>query len=203
MRHLFILFVFVGLLAGCASTTKVVDTSNQTAVAGMKAVMGLEYRDFEKAAMDAVNDMLESGAVNKPDGGRYVLTVSRITNDTMQRIDTDQLVKKIRTQLLKSGKVVVSTAIGLNGAEDPMIMKARQLRQSKEVNQANVAGSGKIVAPDLSLSGKIMQKNIPLGRNKNRVEYYVQLTLSDIESGLAFWEGETPIIKEGGKAPIW
>lgn len=203
MKRLFILFVLTGLLAACASTTKVVDTSNQTTVAGMKAVMGLEYRDFEKAAMDAVEDMLESGSVNKPDGGRYVLTISRITNDTMQRIDTDQLVKKIRTQLLKSGKVVVSTAVGLSGAEDPMIMKARQLRQSKEVNQGTVAGSGKIIAPDLSLSGKIIQKNISLGRNKTRVEYYVQLTLSDIESGLAFWEGETPIIKEGNKAPIW
>ena len=121
----------------------------------------------------------------------------------MQRIDTDQLVKKIRTQLLQSGKVVVTTAVGLNGAEDPMVMKARQLRKSGEVNQNTVAQAGKIIAPDLSLSGKIIQKNIPLGRNKTRVEYYVQLTLSEIETGLAFWEGETPIIKEGGKAPIW
>lgn len=203
MKHIFILFVLSCLLTACASTTKVVDTSDKSAMSGMKAVMGLEYRDFEKAAMDAVNDMLESGAVNKGNGGRYVLTVSRITNDTMQRIDTDQLVKKIRTQLLKSGKVVVTTAVGLNGAEDPMVLKARQLRQSAEVNQASVAGTGKIIAPDLSLSGKIIQKNISFGRNKTRVEYYVQLTLSEIESGLALWEGETPIIKEGNKAPIW
>lgn len=203
MRKIIISLFCVTLLAACAGKTTVVDTSDQTAMAGMQAVMALEYRDFEKAAMEAVESMLASGAVSKPDGGRYVLAVSRITNDTMQRIDTDQLVKKIRTQLLQSGKVVVTTAIGLNGAEDPMVMKARQLRQSGEVNQNTVAQTGKIIAPDLSLSGKIIQKNIPLGRNKTRVEYYVQLTLSEIETGLAFWEGETPIIKEGKKAPIW
>ncbi len=203
MKKIIISLFCVTLLAACAGKTTVVDTSNQAAMAGMQAVMGLEYRDFEKAAMESVESMLASGAVNKPNGGRYVLAVSRITNDTMQRIDTDQLVKKIRTQLLQSGKVVVTTAVGLNGAEDPMVMKARQLRKSGEVNQNTVAQAGKIIAPDLSLSGKIIQKNIPLGRNKTRVEYYVQLTLSEIETGLAFWEGETPIIKEGGKAPIW
>ena len=203
MRKIIISLFCATLLAACAGKTTVVDTSSREAVAGMQAVMGLEYRDFEKAAMEAVESMLSSGAVSKPDGGRYVLAVSRITNDTMQRIDTDQLVKKIRTQLLQSGKVVVTTAVGLNGAEDPMVMKARQLRKSGEVNQNTVAQTGKIIAPDLSLSGKIIQKNISLGRNKTRVEYYVQLTLSEIETGLAFWEGETPIIKEGGKAPIW
>ena len=203
MKKIIISLFCVTLLAACAGKTTVVDTSNQAAMAGMQAVMGLEYRDFEKAAMESVESMLASGAVNKPNGGRYVLAVSRITNDTMQRIDTDQLVKKIRTQLLQSGKVVVTTAVGLNGAEDPMVMKARQLRKSGEVNQNTVAQAGKIIAPDLSLSGKIIQKNIPLGRNKTRVEYYVQLTLSEIETGIAFWEGETPIIKEGGKAPIW
>ncbi len=203
MRKIIISLFCATLLAACAGKTTVVDTSSREAMAGMQAVMGLEYRDFEKAAMEAVESMLSSGAVSKPDGGRYVLAVSRITNDTMQRIDTDQLVKKIRTQLLQSGKVVVTTAVGLNGAEDPMVMKARQLRKSGEVNQNTVAQTGKIIAPDLSLSGKIIQKNISLGRNKTRVEYYVQLTLSEIETGLAFWEGETPIIKEGGKAPIW
>ena len=192
MRKIIISLFCATLLAACAGKTTVVDTSSREAMAGMQAVMGLEYRDFEKAAMEAVESMLSSGAVSKPDGGRYVLAVSRITNDTMQRIDTDQLVKKIRTQLLQSGKVVVTTAVGLNGAEDPMVMKARQLRKSGEVNQNTVAQTGKII-----------QKNISLGRNKTRVEYYVQLTLSEIETGLAFWEGETPIIKEGGKAPIW
>ena len=196
--------IFAGtalLAAGCGTT--VIDMDNPEAKVGMSNVMALEYRDFEKAADKAVQEMISSGAVTNRSGGRYVLVISRITNDTMQKIDTDQLIKKIRTQLLNSGKVVVTTAIGLDGAEDPMVMKARQLRKSKEVNQANVAKKGTIVAPDLSLSGKIIQRNLELDFGGERVEYYFQLTLTDLSTGLAIWEGETPIIKEGRKAPIW
>ncbi|MFV0626945.1 MAG: penicillin-binding protein activator LpoB [Alphaproteobacteria bacterium] len=193
------------LLTACGGT-KVVDVSDTTQKANMDHVMDMEYRDFEKAANDAVADMLASGAVTNPNGGRYVLVVSRITNDTMQRIDTDELVKKIRAQLLRSGKVVVTNAVGLDGAEDPMVMKSRQLRKSKEFNQGTVAGKGNLIAPDLSLSGKLIQKNLKLDNTfgpKVRVEYYIQLSLTDINTGLALWENETPIIKEGKKAPTW
>lgn len=202
MKNLIKIFAVAAILTGCSST-KVIDLDNDAAKSGMDHVMALEFRDFEKAANEAVADMIASGAVNSPNGGRYVLAVSRITNDTMQRIDTDELVKKIRSQLLRSGKVVVTNAVGLEGAEDPMVMKARQLRMSKEVNQANVAKKGTIVAPDLSLSGKIIQKNIKISSGKTRVEYYFQLSLTDINTGLALWENETPIIKEGKNAPTW
>ena len=190
------------LTTGCqttGNTGKIINPSMDTS----PRLMELEYRDFEQAAHNAVSKMLISGAVENPRGGRYVLAISRIINDTMQRIDTDLLVKKIRVELLNSGKVVVSNAIGLNGAEDPMVMKARELRKSQEVNQANVAKKGTIAAPDLSLSGKIIQRNLQISSRNTRVEYYFQLSLTDLNSGVALWEMEEPIIKEGSKAPIW
>lgn len=203
MKNLLKLCAVLMLVTACSTKTTVVDLNDTSAKEGMEHVMSMEYRDFERAANEAVADMLASGAVENPNGGRYVLAVSRITNNTMQRIDTDELVKKIRQQLLRSGKVVVTNAIGIDGAEDPMVMKARELRKSKEVNQANVASKGSIVAPDLSLSGKLIQKNLKISSSKQRVEYYIQLSLTDLETGLALWENETPIIKEGAKAPKW
>ena len=190
------------MLAACSST-KVINMHDEDEKAGMSAVMALEYRDFEQTSNEMVADMVATGAVTNPNGGRYVMVVSRIVNDTMQRIDTAQLVKKIRSQLLRSGKVVVTNAVGLNEAEDPMVMKARKLRKSKEFNQGNVAGKGNLIAPDLSLSGKIIQKNLKLDWGKERVEYYFQMSLTDINSGLVIWEEEKPIIKEGKEAPIW
>lgn len=166
------------------------------------AVMGLDYRDFQTAAGDAVSSMLLSGAVDKRSGGRYVLAISRIINDTMQRIDTDQLVKKIRVELLKSGKVVVTTAINAYGAEDYMSYDTRQLRKSKEFNQRTVAKKGQMIAPELSLSGKIIQRNIRMSHNKQQVEYYFQLTLTDITSGLALWEDEKVIGKRGSNKSV-
>lgn len=194
-----IITLSVGLLmlSGCATPTRYVDPAADDG----PVAMTMDYRDFEKAATEAVEDMLASGAVDNPNGGRYIMVVSRITNDTMQRIDTDQLTKKIRVSLLRSGKVVTTTAVGLNGAEDEMTMRARELRNSEEFDQSGVQKKGTLQAPDLSLSGKILQRNHKVGREQ-QVEYYIQLSLTDIASGLAFWEGETPIIKRGSNSSV-
>lgn len=200
MRKIVLLLLACMFLGGCTASNKATMVNGEIDTA--PRVMGLEYRDFEEAAAKSVDDMLASGAVNRPGGGRYVLVVSRIINDTMQNIDTDQLVKKIRVELLRSGKVVTTTAMGLGGAEDPMVAEARKLRQSEEVNQGTVAEKGKIIAPDLSLSGKIIQRNHSLNSSTQQVEYYFMLSLTDIGSGLAFWEGETPIIKRGSNKSV-
>jgi penicillin-binding protein activator len=185
------------LPAACAqpiATTMIDPRADRSAIG-----MGLDTRDFEGAAAKVVQDMLASGAVDHPGGGRYVLVISRVTNDTMQRIDTDQLVKRIRVELLKSGKVVTTTALRVNGgpAEDEMSMQVRGLRGSGEFSQGNVAGRGQMVAPELSLSGKLLQTNNRLGDGSQRVDYEFQLTLTQLKTGLGLWEGAEPISKRG------
>jgi len=83
-----------------------------------------------------------------------------------------------------------------------MAMQARDLRNSDEFNQNTVAGKGEMIAPDLSLSGKIIQKRIPVSSWEQRVEYYFQLTISDVHTGLAFWENETVIAKQGSNRSV-
>jgi len=198
--YLIVSAVVLLMLGGCATTTRNIDMNNDKG----QAVMGLDYRDFQKAASEAIRSMLQSGALNKRGGGRYVLAISRIVNDTMQRIDTDQLIKKIRVELLQSGKVVVTTAVSAGEPEDKMSMKARQLRKSDEFNQSTVAKKGQMIAPDLSLSGKIIQRNVKVSSGTQQVEYYFQLTLTDINTGLASWEGESVIGKRGSnKSVAW
>ena len=157
--------------------------------------VGIDAADFEKAAAEAVSSMLRSGVLDKNGGGRYVLAISTVTNDTMQRIDTDLLIKKIRIDLLNSGKVVVTTAVGVNGPEDPLSMMSRELRDNEEFNRKTTMAKGQMIAPELSLSGKIIQRNAAVSEDEQRVDYYFQLTLTDIRTGLALWEGETVIGK--------
>ena len=99
----------VVLMSGCQSTTKYVDSNDESV-----AVLGLSQRDFDKAANDALQDIIASPLLVHPEadkGGRYVLSIYNIINDTSQRIDTDQLVKKIRVGLLNSGKFLTTTAV--------------------------------------------------------------------------------------------
>jgi len=188
------------LMTGCADKTERIDMNNDKGA----QVMGLDYRDFNEAASKAVQSMLLSGSLDKKSGDRYVLAISRITNDTMQHIDTDQLIKKIRVELLRSGKVVVTTAVSANGPEDAMSKQARELRNDDEFNQRTVQKKGTMVAPDMSLSGKILQRNVAMDDGKQQVEYYFMLSLTEIKTGLAWWEGETVIGKRGsGKSVSW
>ncbi|PLY12669.1 MAG: penicillin-binding protein activator LpoB [Sulfurimonas sp.] len=201
IRWTLILAVVGVIFSGCETKTTNIDIENDKG----EAVMGLDYRDFQGAAQDMIESLLASGAVDKKDGERYVLVISRIINDTMQHIDTDQLIKKIRVGLLQSGKVVVTTAVGVSGAEDPMSMQTRdELRGNVEFDQKTVAGKGEMIAPDLSLSGKILQRNIRVDSKTQRVEYYFQMSLTDIKTGLAFWEDERIVAKRGSnKAVSW
>ena len=188
----------LALLSGCADKVSKIDINNDTG----DQVIGLDYRDFQLAASEATQSMLRSPALSKPGGGRYILAISDVKNDTMQHIDTDQLIKKIRIELLNSGKVYVTTAIG--DAEDKMNKKARALREDDEFRNSSVAKKGTLIAPDMSLSGKILQRNINMGNGKQQVEYYFMLTLTDLNNGFATWEGETIIGKRAsGKAVAW
>ena len=194
--------LFVALLpAACAQPgggVSMIDARADRSAIGM----GLDSRDFDNAAAQTVQDMLQSGAVNKPSGGRYVLVISRVINDTMQRIDTDQLIKRIRVELLKSGKVVTTTAMGYGGVEDPMAMQVRQLRGSGEFSQGNLARRSQMIAPELSLTGKLIQQNNRLGDGSQRVDYEFQLTLTDLKTGLGLWEGSAPINKLGSNRTV-
>lgn len=189
------------VLTGCATGVEMVDTSNDRG----EAVVGLDYRDFDKAASDAIQSLLASGAVVNPNGGRYVMMVSDVKNDTMQRIDTSQLTKKMRIDLLNSGRVVVTTAVGANGAEDRANFTTREgLRDNEEFDQSRVQRKGTLQAPDISLSGAILQRNIKMSGGKQQIEYYFQLSLTDLATGLATWENEFPIIKRAsGASAAW
>jgi len=187
------------LLSGCAKVQRI-DPNNDTG----SQVMGLDYRDFNEAAGKAVQSMLKSSALDKKDGERYVLAISEVKNDTMQHIDTDQLIKKIRIELLNSGKVFVTTAVGSKGNVDTMNKQTRELSENENFKQDSVAKKGTLIAPDMSLSGKILQRNVGIDKDKQQVEYYFMLTLTDIKTGFAVWEGESFIGKRGSaKSVAW
>ena len=196
--HLLALVAAAAGLVGCATGPQYLTgpASDRPDPRG-ETVLGLDYRDFEYAAEQAVDSFLSSPLSRKPGSDApWVMAISRMTNDTALNIDTDQLVKKIRVDLLNSGRVMVTTAVGLEGPEDPLSAKTRELQDSELFNQDTVAEDGTMVAPDLSLSGKIIQRTNRVG-DKQQVDYYFQLTATNIETGLAYWEFEEVIAKIG------
>ena len=144
---LYLVVVISILGAGCAQETVNIDVMHDEG----KPVMALDYRDFDQAASKLVQSMLGSGALKKDGGGRYVVATGRIVNDTMQRIDTDQLMAKIETEMLNSGQAVMTSAVG--SGTDEMIHETRELRDSEEFDDSTVAARKTLIAPELSISG--------------------------------------------------
>ena len=192
----------LAVLTGCGGT-RVVDLDNERDVQSMQDVMELEYRDWTKTAEYMTTSMLTSNALNRVKNP--VIAVANIKNDTMQRFDTDILIKKIRTTIMKSGRAQIATNFT---GEDTTSNTVRNVRGNDEYDQSTFAQKGTLIAPNMSLSGKMIQRNLKLESGwfssvDTRVEYYLQLTLTDLNTGLSIWEDEQPIVKEGDHAPTW
>lgn len=188
---------------GCSPQTENVDTINDQG----KAVMQLDYRDFDRAASEMVQSMVQSGAFKKEGGGRYVVAKGRIVNDTMQHIDTDQLMTKVEEELTNSGLVVMTAAVGAGSeSKDSLVYSSRDLTRDSdkadEFNKSTVQAKGQLVAPELSISGKIIQRNIRYDDGKQQVEYYFHLQMNNLTTGLVFWQKEVILGKRGDSKKV-
>ncbi len=197
------IIALIGILAaGCEQKTAYIDTMHDDG----KPVMALDYRDFDQAASEMVQSMLGSGALKKADGSRYVMATGRIVNDTMQRIDTDQLMAKVEQELLNSGQVVMTSAVGSKIDQTTYDIR-KDIKDSdvgEEFDQNTLPGKGTLISPHLSVSGKIFQRNIRYDNDRQQVEYYFQLRVTEIASGLVVWQNETLIGKRGSnKSVAW
>ena len=95
--------------------------------------------------------------------------------------------------LLGTGKVVVDITAGLGGPEDPLAAEAK--REQQLLGTQKVSGR-----PDYTLSGKIIENRTRQG-NQRESTYVFQMALAT-RDGLAVWEDEKTITKQGKRAPV-
>jgi len=198
----FVLLASTVAIVGCNPPTENIDTINDQG----KAVMQLDYRDFDRAASQMIQSLIASGSLKKEGGGRYVVATGKIVNDTMQRVDTDQLMAKVEKELMDSGLVVMTSTVGGGTAgRDSMIYDVRDVRnsdKSDEFKKDTLQAKGQLIAPELSMSGKIIQRNIRYDNDKQQVEYYFQLQLTNLTTGLRYWQNENIIGKRGSDKKV-
>ncbi len=184
------------LLPACsAPKTAYVEPGSSRLVTTLDQV---NIQDFAQAADTMVASLIDnlinpgqlrSGVPGEP----ALLAISRIQNNTGQQLDTDLLVKKIRVALLRTGKVWTSTTIAYGGPEDPLAAEEQQLlgRSAAGVNRR----------PDYTLSGKIIEDRTRAG-NIRQAAYIFQLSLTKTPEGIAVWEDEKTIVKQGSRPAV-
>ena len=203
MRKWMFLAVSAGCfgLFGCRTATTNIDVHNDSG----GPVAGIDYRDLSKVTTEMLNSLLASGRLTRPDGSMHVMAVGKVKNDTMQRFDTDTLTAQIIEELTNSGKVLATAAVaGTEDGRDEMINATRTLRNDGEFNQSTVAARGQLVAPTLSLSGKVIQKEISMDKGDKQIEYYFQLRIVEIATGLQWWQKQVFVGKRTDRrTPTW
>lgn len=200
MKYLFILISII--FVGCSTKTQYIELDKSKEY----TTTGLDYHDISNAAEQSVKSLLSSGYAKRLNSSEpKVLAISDVMNDTMQIIDTEQLTRKITRDLRNSGKFILTLALSGSGASrDSMIDTSRGIRDDAEFNQYTTIEQGELIAPELSLSGKIVQKNTRVSTSEQRIDYYFLLTLVDLKSGLVLWDDEVNIIKLGSnKSVAW
>lgn len=179
--------------SGCASSASYIDPKGTETIVSLNQI---DTQDWNTAAEEMINSLFSSGVLERSPKLPAVMAVSKIRNDTMTHIDTDLLVKKMRVSLSQSGKVVTTTTLGYgNNVEDPVASEAAQM-QAMLNNQKQ-----SVTLPDYTLSGKIIESQAQAGRTK-QVTYTFQLSLTTVRDGLAVWEDERQISKQGKRAAV-
>jgi uncharacterized protein (TIGR02722 family) len=186
------------LFVGCAGPARYVNPNNGQ---GITTVGEINSQDWSQCAEKMISSLLRSPALESTDGRRMVIMIGEVKNSTREYIDTDLLLKKIRIALNQSGKVITTTAVRVGGPEDSSSLTVRELRKSKEFDQSTVPGQGSMIAPDYSISGKIIETPVRAG-NIRQSTFSFQLTLTEVRSGLAPWEDEMEITKLGKRPAV-
>ena len=87
---------------------------------------------------------------------------------------------------------------------DDTISDVRAVRGNAEFNRATLQKQGQLQAPDLSLSGKLTQRNVRRDNGGTRIEYFVTLKATRLSDGVALWQKSCQVVKAVAPGmPVW
>lgn len=201
------------LTVGCSNVNsgarRIDPTGNET----ITTLDGLDIQDATDAAGAMSESLLASGVLGR-DGKPSIIAIDRYVNSTRSQIDRDTVIKKIRVSLSKAGVAQTMTTIdsrGELGGESNIA--TRQQRQNLEDQRTDDFLSDRTTqpvrtpVPDYALTYKILEDTATAGgeglsRKTKQITYTFQMSLTDVQTGIAVWEDETQVTKQGKKASV-
>ena len=175
MKKLFVSLAMVALVAGCTTRQPYGRADDTELVTSAR----IDIQDFEDAAMSLSESLLDAGILGRG-GERSLILVSVFVNDTSMQVDRDRLLKQIRITLNRAG---VAYAM----SEDPVAQQEQAVREFVSDRESP--------KPDYTLASKILEDRVSLGET-NQIAYFFQMTLTEIDTGIAVWEEEQRIVKQ-------
>jgi hypothetical protein len=183
----------LAFLAGCGGQARYVETTGTETIISVEEI---NIQDWIQAADDMTQNLLASGVLQRTEQQPPVLVVSRIVNNTSEVVDTNLLTKRIRVALNQSGQALTKTTATSQGFTEDQT--AREMGELEAMRDPAAAAQAR---PDFSLSGRLIETTARAGKTR-QATYTFQLSLTQISTGLALWEDQVDITKQGKKPAV-
>lgn len=165
---------------------------------------GLDRLEIDEAADELTRRMLNSGfldqyvgTVQMVENGQTItykrparMVVSDIENlSDIPRFPKENIMSRVRTRLLESGKVQFVAFFGKDGTDQYAKGIQDDLEHEfKELDTESLPERKNLQAPRLSLRTQIQYATATNGQLRQN-DYQVRMFVSDIQTGLVVWEG--------------
>ena len=163
---------------GCQQNARVVTDDRDKIV----SIDQIDVQDWSNAADQVLQQLFASGALDTAPVKPARVEVTRVINDTTQRIDTDLLTQKIKIALQQSGKVAFASSDA----------RANEVADYEEFK----AGDDAPRLPYFVINGKILEIRASAGSTKQS-SFVFQLNLVNASQSLDAWSGEAEVTKQG------
>jgi len=187
---LLLIILTMGSIFGCASTKYTYEDDVTETSAGN---IYFNHKDLQILSQTMIDDLVSTGLLeNKPR-----VRVSQVKNKTDEHIDTKGITDSIRTQLVRSQKVVFVTDVSEKDVQGD-VLDEQKFGESNLADPSTSPEIGKMKAAEYLLFGELMSMQTEAGRTKER---YFKFTLSmvNVETGVLEWANEKAILKKGKK----
>jgi uncharacterized protein (TIGR02722 family) len=187
--HLFIFAISILIFSSC-STNRAFTKGEYT---DPERVILLDDRFNEsdmKILADALVKSLEEHPIVASKTKIPVFFVERVINSTSEHIDMDSLTDKIKTALIKTGKVA------FHDKQQRSVLTEEYEYQTKSgnVDQTTAKQKGSQIGSDYVMSGNFSSIIQEVG-NKKVIYYKLNLKATDIKTGLISWSDEKEVKK--------
>ncbi|HDR14337.1 MAG TPA: penicillin-binding protein activator LpoB [Desulfobacteraceae bacterium] len=181
---LVVLFPALMLFFGCASTGTRVQYADPGGVERLTADFGAT--DLHMIAEKMVGSLVESPILD----GRPIILVDNIRNKTHEHIDTKAITDKIRTILLKNGRVRVTARSDIPDS----LLKEQEFQSSNLADPDTLVRMGKLAGASYILFGEITSISKSY-KGQRDVWFKITMNLTDVERGLIEWADDKEIRK--------
>lgn len=185
-------------LTGCSSPGTTTNVPQEGRIADP---YGFNINDYIQAAQELSQALVASGTLDKVAAPPAKVVLSRVQNNTTDRmLNTQQVTDRIRETLTGSGKAMIELSYGVTGATGKTVTENSTGSQYDAINRWKSDSKNQVKPVDFFLFGAISSTSARAG-NVKEITLTFRMTMSDNQNR-EIWSKIWETTKQGTRASV-